>query len=301
MANPNGAFRINGVPMQGAVMTTGSIFFVDSVTGSSGNSGETIGSPLATADQATNKCTANKGDVVYFLPNHAETLGDNKTSWVPDIAGVTYVGLGNGTDRPEFTFSGTSSEIEIGAANITFKNLRFKGGVSAIDLGIDVNADYFTMEDCEMFYGDTSGYDWIDMIDVSAVDWCKIKNNRFIAQDAAGCNTAVHFVDANYIEITGNYFSGTFAEAPIWNITTAGVGILIADNIIYNSDTANADNGISLQAACTGIITRNMIGTLYATQINTIIDPGSCLCSENYISNAIDEYAIATSLVTASS
>lgn len=296
MSNPKGAFRINGVPMQGAEMTTGSIFFVDSVTGSSSNSGQTIGAPLATIDQAINKCTANKGDIIYVMPNHAETLGDNKTSLVPDIAGISIIGIGNGDDMPTITGSGTSSEIEISAANIKFKNLRFVAGISAVTLGIDVNANYFTMEDCVMDYG-TDTHDWVDYIDISAVDYAVIRRNRFIAQAAtAGANTAIHLVDANYVTIEDNIFIGDFAEAPIWNITTACVGIMILRNYIYNDDTGNADNGISLQAACTGLIAHNSICALYATNCATLIDPGSCGLIENYVTNKADTYAIATAI-----
>jgi hypothetical protein len=296
MSNPKGAFRINGVPMSGAEMTTGNVFFVDSVTGSSGNSGETIGSPLATIDQAINKCTANKGDIIYVMPNHAESLGDNKTSLVPDIAGISIIGIGQGDDVPTITYSGQLSEIEISADNIRFKNLRFVAGIDAITLGIDVNAHYFTMEDCVMDYG-TATYDWVDYIDISAFDYAVIKNNRFIAQAAtAGANTALHLVDANYLVIDGNTFIGDFAEAPIWNITTACVGIMITNNFIYNDDTGNADNGISLQAACTGLIAHNSICALYATACATIIDPGSCGMIENYITNKADTYAIATAV-----
>jgi hypothetical protein len=179
-------------------------------------------SALATVDAAINLCTANKGDVIYAMPNHAETLGNNKTSLVPDVAGISIIGLGNGDNMPTFTYGGQSSEIEVGADNILFKNLRF---VAGIDVGIDVNGHYFTMEDCVMDYG-TATFDWVDYIDISAFDYAKIRRNKFIAQAATtGANTAIHFVDANYIEITNNFFLGDFAEAPIWNITTAGVGI----------------------------------------------------------------------------
>ena len=51
-------------------------------------------------------------------------------------------------------------------------------------------------------------------------------------------------------------------------------------------------NGIDLTAATTGVIAYNRIATLYATNCDTIIDPGSCLMFENYICNAIDEYGI---------
>jgi hypothetical protein len=284
--------------MQGAEMTTGSVFFVDSSTGLSGNSGRDIKHPLATIDQAINKCTANKGDIIYAMPGHAEALGNNKTSLVPDIAGISIIGIGQGDDMPTITGSGVNSEIEVTADNIRFKNLRFEPGVDACLTGIDVNAHHFTMEDCVMDYK-TATYDWVDYIDISAFDHAVIRNNRFIAQAAAGANTAIHLVDANWVTIEGNTFIGYFAEAPIWNITTACIGIMINNNFIYNDDTANADNGISLQAACTGLIAHNTIMTLYDAEIGAIIDPGSCGMVENYITHKIDTYAIATGVGTA--
>jgi len=287
-----GGYKINGIPIMGEEMTTGSVFFVDSTTGLSGNSGLDALHPLSTVDLATNKCTANKGDIVYIMPNHAENI-DANTDWVPDIAGVTYIGLGSGDDAPTFTYTGTSGEISIGADNITFKNLRFVAGIDAVTVGIDVNAHHFTMQNCEMIAGTTTTYDWVDMVDVSAYDWAKFDNCRFYAEEGtAGANTAIQFVDSNFIQIVNCQFYGDFAEAPIWNITTASSHILIDNNFIYNDDTDNADNCISLQAACTGIISNNLCGSLYSTNVTTLIDPGSCLNFNNFFCNAINEHAM---------
>jgi hypothetical protein len=281
-------------------MTTGTVFFVDSVTGLSGNSGLDPLHPLATIDQAINKCTANKGDVIYCMPNHAETLGDNATSLVPDIAGISVIGLGHGSDMPEITFSGTSSSINIQAANITFRNLRFIAGISAVAVGVDVSADHFTIEDC-MFDFSTTAFDFVIHIQVDAVDYATIKNNRIIAENATeGSNEAIRLDDTHHTRIEGNYITGDFARAAIIGEGALGVSLLIADNYIYNDDTAAASNGIDLNVAFTGMICDNTIFTKYATALATIIDPGLCGMSQNFLVNKDEQYAISTAVGAAS-
>lgn len=289
----DGVYQYGGIPVGiGDQPTTGSVFFVDSTADALGT-GKKPSSALATINEAISKCTANKGDVIYVMPNHAETIL-NASTITPNVVGISIIGLGNGSNQPEITFGHADASIVPSADNITIKNMRFIAGITAVLIGINVDAHYFTLDSCTTDFSTTT-YDFVDHVDVSAFDYCTIKNCRFIAENAtAGANTGIQFVDANHIQILGNYFSGDFAEAPIWNITTAGISILIADNILYNDDTANADNGISLQAACTGIIARNLIGTLYSTNITTLIDPGSCLNFDNRFCNAVDEYAALT-------
>lgn len=299
-----GAYKINGIPMQGAEMTTGTIYFVDSVTGLSGNSGLDPKHPLATVDQAINRSSAaagaNKGDMIYCMPNHAETLGDNATSLVPDVAGISVIGLGHGADAPEFTFSGTSSTINIQAANITFKNLRFIAGISAVAVCIDVSADHFKLEDCVTDFTDTD-FDFVIHVNVDAVDYATIINNRLIAENVtAGSNDGIRLDDCHHVKIAGNYISGDFARAAILGETAAGVDLLIAENYIYNDDTGAASNGIDLNIGFTGMIVNNTIFTLYNTALAAIIDPGSCGMSQNFLSNAIDQYAIETAVGAAS-
>jgi hypothetical protein len=295
-----GGYKINGIPVMGEKMTTGTVFFVDSVTGLSGNSGLDPLHPLATIDQAINKCTANKGDVIYCMPNHAETLGDNATSLVPDIAGISVIGLGHGSDMPELTFSGTSSSINIQAANITFRNLRFIAGISAVAVGVDVSADHFLIEDC-MFDFSTTLFDFVIHLQVDAVDYATIRNNRFIAENAtAGSNEGIRLDDTHHTKIIGNYFSGDFARAAIIGEDAIGNSLLIEGNYIHNDDTAAASNGIDLNIGFTGMIVNNTIFSLYNTACATLIDPGNCGMSQNWTVNAEDQYAISTAVGAAS-
>ena len=296
------AYHMGGVPVHGE-FTTGSCFFVDSVGGSDGNTGKKPTAAFATLEKATTMCTANKNDIVYIMPNHAETISSS-TIWNPDIAGVQYIGIGLGADMPELTFSATTSFIHVEGGNNLFKNIRFVAGISAVALGIDVDAHHVTFDNCTWDYSGTTTYDFVKAIDINGYDYCTIQNCRFIAEDAtAGADRAIHFEDANNVIIRNNVFTGDYAVAVISSTdSTASTGLVIVDNHIYNNDTASTNGGIRLTNATTGMISRNMIGWLCrASWADRTIDPGSCMLFENYINSAIDKYGVATLIGSASS
>jgi hypothetical protein len=91
---------------------------------------------LATLDAAFDKVTANQGDVIYVMPKHAETLS-GANGVLQDIAGVSVIGLGEGNQRPTFTYS-TSAAATYGitAADSVVENLLFIGNVSNVVAGI---------------------------------------------------------------------------------------------------------------------------------------------------------------------
>ncbi len=290
----DGGFRLRGIPQTSELLTTGNVYFVSSVTGSSGNSGESIAAPLATLDQATNKCTANQHDIVYILPNHAETIS-SATSWVPDIAGVQYIGIGVGTDAPELTFSATASRIPVSAANVTFKNIHFVAGISAIVEGVSVTGDYFTMENCKFKFS-TTAYDFISMLDLDTAHHAVIRNNHFIAENAtAGSDHAINIDDCDYAIIEGNTITGDYAVAGINSASSdaVSVGLVVRDNDIYNDDTASTFGGaIHFPIAHTGILAGNRCVHLNDDEGGSEVDPGSLVPIENYGSVLIDKSGI---------
>lgn len=303
MAEYGGYYKINGIPQTGEELTTGNVYFVHSVTGSDGNSGRDPKHPFATLDKATNSCTANKHDVVYIMPNHAETIA-SATSWVPDVAGVQYIGIGVGSDAPELTFSATASKINVTADNQTFKNIRFVAGISAIVEGVQVSTgDHCTFDGCTWDFS-TTAYDFLVMLDIDDAHYTTVKNCRFIAENAtAGSNMAIRLDASNYVKILNNSFSGDYAVAMINSASTDGASksVEVLGNQMYNDDTASTAGGIRFAVANTGIIADNRIAWLNDDEGDKIIDPGSCLLMENYTCTAIDTYGVATLIGTASS
>lgn len=103
----------------GSLFTTGTVFYVDSVTGTNGNLGIDPKSPKGTVAGALLACTANKGDKIMVMPNHAETI--TATSLDLNVAGVSIINMGNGkTDQPTYTFDAAASTIDVSAADISW-------------------------------------------------------------------------------------------------------------------------------------------------------------------------------------
>jgi hypothetical protein len=159
--------------------------------------------------------------------------------------------------------------------------------VSAVVVGVNVDANGFTMDSCEFRYNAT-GDDFITMIDIDAFDDAYISNCVFHAEETAGCSEAIRMDDALRTKIINCHFTGDFTDGAIIGEDAVSTGILIADNYIYNSDTTGGEV-IDLNVASTGLIVGNRCGTLFPTAPYTAFDPGSCLCLENYVANAIDE------------
>lgn len=290
---PNGISSF-GVPVMGSgpqiPPTLGDVYFVDSGTGSAGHPGTDPDQPMATIDQAINKCTANQGDLIIVMPGHAENISA-ATSLVADVAGVQIIGLGHGDNRPVLTFTNTAGSIEMDAANTRLSNLVLNASVSAVVVGINVDADNVTLDHLEFGFDET-GDDFITMIDVDAFDGATIANCKFIAESgAAGAAEAIRLDDCHFVRIVDNWFSGQWSDAVIIGEGALGTDWLIADNVMYNADTSDA-NGIDINVASTGLIVNNRIGTLYAAAVANLLDPGSCLCAENYCVNAVDETGI---------
>lgn len=115
---PNGLSSF-GIPLYGdsTVVPGSKAIFLSSVVGKDSNDGLTADTAVATFDQAMTLATANKGDTIYVLPKHAETV--TATNMVADKAGVTIVCLGNGSTRPTFTFGAADATITVSAADVT--------------------------------------------------------------------------------------------------------------------------------------------------------------------------------------
>ena len=123
--------NVAGVPTMGIsdLPISDNTLFVDSVNGSDGNTGA-FDSPLATTAAALLKCTANTGDVIAFMPGHAETITAAGGIAI-NVAGVSLIGLGNAANRATFTFgTSTAATMTLSAANVRLSNVT---GITTVD------------------------------------------------------------------------------------------------------------------------------------------------------------------------
>ncbi len=298
---PNGVSSF-GMPQLGAGghFTTGNVYFVDSgATGASdGNLGDSPGRPLATLNGAVTRATASNGDLIFLMPGHAENVSSATTQLISK-AGLTIIGIGHGSLRPTFTYTVATGSFEMDAADCVIENIRFLTSVTAVVAGINVDAAGCTIRNCA-FDWDVSGDDFLIMVDVQGVADCVIEYCDFVAESIAGSNKALRLHACDGVIVRENGFFGDYAAAVILgdSATADGLGVFvnarILGNFVHNTDSAFAQNGIDLNTAITGIISNNRISTLQATDVHSLLDPGSCLCTQNYAVNAVDEHGLVT-------
>ncbi len=112
--------------------------------GSNGNRG-TFNDPFATLDYAVNTaCTPGRGDIVFVLPNHAETIS-SATATLLRASGVAVIGLGGGSNRPTFTLdTATTATIPVAGANMSIQNCLFLANFLSIASTFTANIASFT-------------------------------------------------------------------------------------------------------------------------------------------------------------
>ena len=271
--------RINGL-LQAAANTTGNVWYVDSGNGVDGVGAAGISrkNPFATLDYAIGRCTANNGDFIIVMPGHAETIAA-ANGWDADVAGITILGLGDGTDMPEFNFTATGSTVAIGAANVSVYNLRFLAGVSAIVDGISIEAggDNFLLSDCIFPEPTTSTFEFITAINVgTTADSVTIQNCIYFNADATGGS---HFIEAGDgvnidLKILNNYVYGEFLVSAIWS-DTIDLEVLIEGGTYTN--LTNGQHAIEFTTTALGQIKDLLVRT---DAQGTAVDPGSMTISE---------------------
>ena len=147
---PGGVFTIVN-----ETLTTGEFFFVHSGTGTdSVGGGRNPDVPLATLDYAIGLCTANKGDMIYVMPGHAESL-TAAAAIACDIAGISIIGMGVGDNRPVFTFASTDNAATwtVSADDVRIANIVLVCNDDALTNALVVTGDGY---DIDIEFQDTS-------------------------------------------------------------------------------------------------------------------------------------------------
>lgn len=277
---PNGftnGVTIRGVPLQQT--NPGAVFFVNGssalavggTAGSNGNPG-TYQKPFATIDYAIGRCTANRGDLIMVLPGHTETIS-TATALNLDVAGITILGLGCGSNAPVITLdTATTTTIPVSAANITISNITFSANFAAIVSCFTLTAaKNFGLDKCN-FVQTASAKNFLNIVDTNTtsndadglyVDGCswvdaETTTLQFIKMD--GTNKGVTFTNNKLVLGVKNNTPSIMAIATTKIVTAASV----VDNYIYRLNTDTATGGILITtdvSTNSGFICHNHIQT----------------------------------------
>jgi len=270
----------NNVTIRGVPITQshpGQVYWVSNATptlpgqvgGSDGNPG-TFNAPFGTLEYAISSCTANRGDIIFIKPGHAETIS-SATALAFDVAGVAIVGLGAGTKRPTFTLgTAATTTIAVSADNISILNCRFIGNFLSITSAFTVAAAaYFTIDNCS--FTDTSAIlGFLSAVKTTVStnsDFLQV-SNCFIKSDATTKSVAPIVVlnTMTGLTLTDNYVVQTVAQNNVSpylsHAALVMTAALITGNKIYSVNTDSATGAFLVTTSATtgsGIIQNNVV------------------------------------------
>lgn len=252
--------------------TRGNTWYVDSAIGSDSlYDGKTPQKAFATLDYAIGKCTADQGDTILVLPNHAETI-TGVGGITADIAGISIIGLGTFNQRPRFLMDGAATvTMAISAADVTLKNLVFAAGHADVVTCLNITGKGATLQDLT-FVENVVTENFLTAIKATSTvdnnaDGLKIERCRSLSVDAAGLEFLEINANLDALVVRDNLFISGGTSAPL--VLSAGAKILtnclIEKNKCQNANTANdvfLDNG---GATNTGLVCDNYVGNLDVT------------------------------------
>jgi len=268
--------------LRAETFTTGNVFFVDS--------GATLGvddtahgdspeRPFATLDFAIGRCTADNGDVIYVMPNHAETI-TGVGGITADVAGVSIKGLGNFNQRPRFLMDGAATvTFVVSAADVSVENLVFASGHADVVRCFNITASGFKASFVELVENIVAEnflipFDASSTTDNNA-DGMQITNCRSIGLDASATEFIAMTADCEGLVVRDNLVvqSGSTDGALVKQATTKSLtNCFIIWNYLQHAMTANdllIDNDT---ATNTGIIAHNRCRHADVTTTQSLID-----------------------------
>lgn len=227
-------FSLEVAGLQGSV-APGNVFYVSSVL-AVGNGQGTKASPYATLTLALAAATADNGDLIYLLPGHVETV-TAAAGIAINKAGVSILGLGNGVDRPTFTFTtSTAATMTLTAASVTMKGVVLVCGLNAVVSPLVVSG-----ADCTLDIETQDGSATVEFLrailtTAGAVRFtCKLTHRGFVAGTSAV--NAIRLVGCVGGRIDVDYY-GILTTAVVEFLTTACANVEVTGRF-YVSGLSN--------------------------------------------------------------
>jgi hypothetical protein len=240
--------------------------------------------PKSTISSAHSATKSGRGDTIVILPGTV-TLTSSHTISNDDI---TVSGMGGESPiKPSaitVTLGSTGDGFAVTGANVVFEDLHFNASGAANTSRINAGAAGLVVRDCTFQCGGSD----LETITIPAAGLhTTIIRNRFVIT-ANGPDAAIEIeaAGAHHITITDNLFlaqnqPNQFDTGAI-NSTVAHLDCYVARNVCTDGPA------FIFSAAATGMISNNVMGS---GTLGSMLDPGSCMCHENYEADAINQTA----------
>lgn len=277
-------------------MPSGSVFWVHSGTGTDGAGyGRNPDAPVATLDYAIGLCTANKGDVIYLMPGHAENL-IGASSLTMDVAGVSVYGLGNGSLRPTFFLTtAVGATWNITAANCVVENVLIVGNFLNVAAAVTIGASahYTTLRKVET--RDTSAVlgALIQISIAAGATDMTIDDYQHVTftggLTAPATNVILAAGAADRFRLTNSRIYAHTSAAPVALAAAASKFINIDGLTLTNTDTS-AGLGVAVHNSTTGFV-NNVTAVNLKNNVAGVTGTGLSVGPFVNYSNAVGAYA----------
>lgn len=216
------------------------VYYVCSVNGSDGASGQDFEAPKASIDSAIGQCTANKNDVIFVLPGHTETYTTTGAKIVSDVAGITIIGIGAGSNRPTISFGHTGTTTTFSAANVTLHNILFVTAVDQVVTFATISGNDNTFSCVEL--RDVTDKEVVTDLTITGDRFKFVKGfkNGYTSGDAN--DTVLGLNAAHNAVIEDSIFLTKSITAIINFVTTASIGVIVKNCIFFVNSTALTKN-----------------------------------------------------------
>lgn len=285
-------------------------------TGSDANKG-TFDAPFATISYAISQCVANRGDIIFVKPGHAESIiAANGINF--NIAGVAIIGLGVGSNRPTLTWSTVAgANIQVSANNVTLSNFLCISTMatgfttSAFAILTTVVANDFTIDNCE-FRDSSATTGFLAIVTqggttANALDGFVFSNNRYVHTMTTITNVtaAVVMTAAHYRQIyDNNFIAQTTANNNVALLVAFGANsqtaLQISRNRTYSNNTGTTAGELFSggSTASNGLVSDNyswhLAGTGLLGPVSTKLAFAQNYCN---ITGAADKQPVANPLL----
>jgi len=228
---------------------------------------------------ALNTCRLGRGDRIVCLQGHVESISTANfmaaIGTTPTCSDVEITGVGNGSNRPTFTWTTATSSLLINTPNIKFRNMRFflagahaAGSALTVAAPITITADGVEITDCEIAYGfQANRIVGIGITTTAAATRFAFDRNDVYAETlAVPTTTFLRLTGTDFFRMDSTRIVGpgsTTAIGPVQQLTTAMLKANIKNSIIQNTLAASTISFTAI-AGSTGSVDKCAFGVLAA-------------------------------------
>ena len=267
----------------------GNDWFVNSAAAAGGD-GATPSSAKTTLGAAL--ALTSSGDRIFIAAGHTETVSAAAyLTW--SQSGVTVIGLGNGANRPTFTFSATASQIIISGSNNILSNIRVTSSIDEVVLMFSVTGSNVILDRVDHF--ETASSQTIAFAAFTTGTDCAVQNcNHYQATAAAAAQLWITATSNTRFRLSNNVIMLALQDGAtccVFRFVTC-TNILVNGNIVKM--TGYSANLLSVALALnttTGITCDNRYGA-DVNAVTTINDLPGCRHMETYCTLLVDKSGI---------